>query len=194
MEVAEGVGEAGTEEIGEALALLIGEAGAHAVGFGAGEVDFLVGDVEIATEDDGFLVSGFEVGEVFAEGFVPGHAVVEAAESVLSVGGVNSDEDEVRVDGGDDTAFFVVLVDAHVVDDVERFRFGKDGGAGVTGFFGGVPVGLVVAEFEGEFDLLRASFRFLKAEDVGVESEDVFGEGLFEDGADAVDVPGNQFH
>lgn len=45
VEVAEGVDEAGVEEFGEVVAFLVGEACAVAIGFGVGEVDFLVGDV-----------------------------------------------------------------------------------------------------------------------------------------------------
>lgn len=41
--------------MGEVVAFLVGEAGAEAVGFGVGEVDFFVGYIEVAADDDGLL-------------------------------------------------------------------------------------------------------------------------------------------
>lgn len=52
MEVAEGVNESCVEEGVEFGAFFIGEAGVLAVFLGSGEVDLVVGDVEIAAEDD----------------------------------------------------------------------------------------------------------------------------------------------
>jgi hypothetical protein len=196
VEVAEGVDEAGLDEFGEAGAFFGGEAGAFEVSFGAGEVDFLVGDVEITGGHDGFAF-GFEGFEVFAEGDVPFHAIGEAEEFIFGVGGVDGDEEEVGEFEGDDSAFFVAFGAFFAADseaDAEGFGLGEDGGAGVAGFFGGVPVSAVAGEIEGEVDLFGAGFCFLEAEDVRVVFEDEVGEVLFEDGADAVDVPGNEFH
>ena len=75
--MAEGVDEAALQKFGEASAFLIGEAGGLAVFFGAGEVDLVVRDVEVAAENDG-LRDGEGV-EVLAERGVPLKAVGEAA-------------------------------------------------------------------------------------------------------------------
>lgn len=50
----EGIDEACVKELGETGAFLVGEARGIAIGFGACQVDFLVCDVEVAAEDDGF--------------------------------------------------------------------------------------------------------------------------------------------
>lgn len=196
VEVAEGVDEAGVDKISEASAFFGGEAGAFVISLWAGEVDFLVGDIEISAGDDG-LAFGFEGLEIFAEGDVPFHAVWEAEEFVFGVWGVDGDEEEVGEFEGDDAALFVAFGTFFAADaeaDAEWFGLGEDGSAGVAGLFSGIPVGAVAGEVEGEVDLLGTGFCFLEAEDVGVVFEDEVGEVFFEDGADAVDVPGDEFH
>ena len=59
MQEAEGVEEAGVDEVRNSLSFFVGEAGGVVVGFRAGEVDFFVGGVKIATDDDRFNL--FEV-------------------------------------------------------------------------------------------------------------------------------------
>ena len=54
MEKTEGVDEAVLDVIVKTFALFGCVAGVALVVFGAGEIDGLVGDVEIATDDDGF--------------------------------------------------------------------------------------------------------------------------------------------
>ena len=49
-----GVDKAGLEDIVEVGTLLVGESGAVAILLGTGEVNFLMGDVEITAEDNGF--------------------------------------------------------------------------------------------------------------------------------------------
>ena len=56
MEESESVGEARIEEMGELLALLVGEAGIAAVGLRIFQVDFLVCYVEVAAGNDRFLL------------------------------------------------------------------------------------------------------------------------------------------
>lgn len=122
------------------------------------------------------------------------HAEVESSEFALGVGGVDGDEVEVLEFGGDDAAFRVEFVDAQSVGDFEWGNLGKDGGARVAGFIGGVPVSLVGAEFEWEFDLFGSGLGFLEAEDVGLFGADEVGESFLQGGADAVDVPADEFH
>ena len=52
VKVAKTIKKAFGKEVGYALALLIGKAGVFAVGLGVGKVDLLVGNIEIATEND----------------------------------------------------------------------------------------------------------------------------------------------
>ena len=55
MEVAKGIEKAFGEEVGHALALLIGKAGIFAVGLGVGQVDLLMGNIEVATINHRFF-------------------------------------------------------------------------------------------------------------------------------------------
>ena len=106
VEVSEDVDEAGVEDLVEAGAFFVGEAWAAAVGVWAGDIDFLVGDVEVAGEEDWFaLFEGLDVGE---EGGVPLEAVGEASEFGLGVGGVDGDDEAGGEFGGDDAALVVV--------------------------------------------------------------------------------------
>ena len=81
IEGAEGVLEAAGQKTAEGVALLVSKAGITAVGLRILEVYFLVGYVKVAAEDDGFL--GIKVFQVLAEVGLPGHAVVQPAQSVL---------------------------------------------------------------------------------------------------------------
>ena len=54
-EFAEGVDVIGGDDIGESGAFFVGESGVSTVGGGACEVDFLVCDIEVAAEEDGFV-------------------------------------------------------------------------------------------------------------------------------------------
>ena len=188
IEGAEDVEESGFQQGGEASAFLVGEAGVEAVGAGVGEVDFLMGDVEIAAEEDGFF--GGEGEEVVAEMGVPTLAVGEAGEFALAVGGVAVDEEEIGVLGGLDAAFPIVLGEIHAGGDGEGRDLGEDHGAAVAFFLGGIEEDLVVGE-GGEVDLFGQDFGFLKAEDIGLAGADEIGEAFIHGGAEAVDVPGD---
>jgi hypothetical protein len=56
IDLTEGVEEAGLEQAGEFRAFLIGESRISAVGRRMLQVDFLVGDVQVAAQDDGLLL------------------------------------------------------------------------------------------------------------------------------------------
>jgi len=83
--------------------------------------------------------------------------------------------------------------DADVGGDLERAGAGENGGAGIALLLGAVPIGGVVARPE-LFDVVGGATGFLEAEDVGLFGVEEFEEVAFEEGAEAVDVPGNQFH
>ena len=57
MQGAEGVGEAGGEQLGEFAAFFVGEARVAAVGLRVFEVDLLMRDVQVAADDDGLFAS-----------------------------------------------------------------------------------------------------------------------------------------
>ena len=185
VEGAEGVDEAAAEQLAELRALLVGEAGIAAVGLRVFQVYLLVGHVEVAAEDDGFLT--VEVHEVGTEVVVPRHAVVEALEAVLRVGRVAVDEEEPGHFKCDDAPFVVVVVDAHAVGDRQGLVPGEDGGAGIAFLLGGVPINVVA--LEGQVELSGLHLCFLQAEEVGVELCEHIAEALALAGPQTVHVP-----
>ena len=144
VEASEDVDEAGVEDLVEAGAFFVGEAWAAAVGVWAGDIDFLVGDIEVAGDEDGFAF--FEGLDVSEEGGVPLEAVGEACEFGLGVGGVDGDDEAGGEFGGDDAALVVVGGDADASGDGEGLGSGEDGGAAVARFGGWVPCEVPVRE------------------------------------------------
>ena len=69
METAERVGEPGVQKPPEAFPFLVGEARVAPVGGGIFQVDFLMGDVQVAAGDDGLAL--VQLAEVCPKGFVP---------------------------------------------------------------------------------------------------------------------------
>ncbi len=116
IKVAEGVDEPAVEQLGKARALLVGEPGGPTVFPWAREVDLVVGDVEVAAEDDGLA----------NDLLTQAQPVGQAAEAVLRVDGVDVDEVEIRILQGDDAAFLVVLPDPHAVTATDRHVLGED--------------------------------------------------------------------
>jgi SAM-dependent methyltransferase len=155
-------------------------------------LDFLVRDVEIAAENHR-LAAG-EADEIEAEHLIPGEPVVEAAQAVLRVGGVNIDQMEIRVFQREDAAFHVVLVDPKAVGDLERLLAGEHRDAGITGFVRRIPMRVVTGHFQRQLDLLGARLGLLQAQDVRHFSGDEFAEVFADHGADPIHIPGKQFH
>ena len=200
-EMTEGVGEPCGEQFGELGTLLVGETCVEMVGFGVLDVDFLVRHVHVATDEHGLrLVQSLEVE---AEGVVPGHALGEALESVLRVGGVDGDDVELGVFECDDASLGEHLTPVAVGeggDDVlgqtqgngEGRVLGVDGGAGVAFPLGVVPVGLVAGE--GEVELPCLHLGLLQTKEIRVERGEGLRETLAAHGAESVYIPGNEFH
>ena len=86
----------------------------------------------------------------------------------------------------------VVLVDAKTIADAQRLGFGEDSDAGIALFLGAVPV-LVVAR-KIKVGLVRLHLGLAQAEDVGVLGLKKIKKALARTGAQAVYIPGNQFH
>ena len=187
----EGVHETGVHEVGETGAFLDGETVVADVGLGVRQVEFAVGHVEVAAEDDRFLA--FELFQVFQKIGVPDLAIGEALQFALGVGDVNVDEVEVIEFGGLHAAFAVVLGDVDVRRDLKGALAGEDGGAGVAFLLGAVPIGGIGGGPE-LLDLVGGALGLLEAEDIRLFRLEVFEKVLFEDGAETVDVPGDQFH
>ena len=199
MQCAIGVEEAGRQQFAEFAALFVSEAGVMVICFRVLEVDVFMGDVEVATENHGLL--GVEALKIRAEGVFPCHAVCEALETPLAVRGVAVDlavrgvavdEVEVRQFERDDATFVVVFGDTDAVHDGERLDAREDGRAGIAFLFGTVPILVVARQVEDGLAFLH--LRFLQGKDVSIEGAERFHEALFEAGAQAVDVPGNQLH
>lgn len=107
VELAEAVGEAGLQQLAEALALLRGEAGVFLVPLGVLQVDLLVRDIEVAAQHQGLL--HVQLAEVRPEVHVPGFAVIEAHEASAGVWHVGGHQEEVGELGSDDAALLVML-------------------------------------------------------------------------------------
>lgn len=190
-EFPEGVEEAGVEYGLESGAFLGGEAVVAEVGFRVREVQFGVGDVEIAAEDYG--LGGLESAKEGQERPVPVLSIVEAGQFPLGVGDVDVDEEEVGELGGEHSSFAVMRGNADAGGYVEGAMSGEDGGAAVTLLLGGVPVG-GIGGGPALLDVVGAGFGFLEAEDVGAVVLEVVQEVLAQHRAETVDIPGDKLH
>lgn len=191
-EFAEAIDKAGFNDAVESGSFFGAEAGIFLVFLWAGKVDFFVGDIEVPAE--GNRLRFFQGADVFEEGFVPEFSVVDASEFVLGVGGIDGDDEEVIEFESEDTALRIVFWDADASSVGEGFYFRQDEGARVTFFFCGIPEGLIFGKEGIEIDVCGECFDFLEAEEVWFLSIDEFGEILFENRAEAVDVPRDEFH
>ena len=181
----EGVGEPCLEQARHLLSFLVGEPSVLAVCLRVFQVDFLMGHVEVAAYDDGFL--GLQLLEELQKVVLPLHAVVEPPQTVLRVGGIAGDEIEVVEFECDDAPLVVVDVDAHAVGDAQGVDAGEDGCSGVSFFLGIVPIAFIA--LEGDVCLSGLEFCFLQAEAVGIECAETFFKAFFAAGTQAVDIP-----
>jgi hypothetical protein len=120
--------------------------------------------------------------------------VVETRQLALRIWRVDIDQEKVLVFEGNHAPLAVVLLDPDAVGRALRFLLGKGGGAGIAGFLRGVPMRREAA-WPGDLgDLLGFGFDFLQAEYIGLLGGPEFEEAFAEDRAEAVDVPGDEFH
>lgn len=189
---AEAIDESCREHGVESGPFLVAEACAVVVCLRAGEIDFLMGDIEVAAKDNRFgLLERFAKGE---EVLVPALSIGEASQAILRVWGIDGDHEVIFVFRGQDPPLGIVLCDAKARDDLDWFDLGEEGHAGVAGLVGTIPVVVISCELERELDLLFASFGLLQTEDVGLLFGDEGGEVFFQNSAHSVHIPGNQFH
>ena len=189
VEVAEAVHKAAGQQLGELAPLLVGVARVADVGPVVFQVDGPVGHIHVPADDDGlFLPQG---SEVLPEGVLKGHAVLDAGQVPLGVGGVHRHQEKLLILRGDDTALPVELLPADAVGDREGLPLGEDGRAGIAlAGGGGVPILVVAGELE--IRLLPLHFRLLQAEDVGAFRLQKLGEALAHAGPQAVYIPRGQ--
>ena len=190
MEKAERVGKSTLEHHSEFFALLVRKSSVTTVGFRIFQVDFLMRHVQVAAEHHG--LSGIEVEDVAAEGVVPRHAIVQAPQFVLRVGGVDGDEIKVVKLKGDDAAFVVVLLLSKAVGHAQRTDAGEDTSARIAFLFGVIPITFVAVK--GDVYLAFLQLGFLQAEAVGIEPGKSFFKAFFAASPQAVDVPRDEFH
>ena len=190
MQGAEGVHKAGAQQLVELAALLLGVAGVALVLLGAGQVDGVVGNVHVAADHHALLLG--QAAEVGTESILPCAAKVDARQLVLGVGGVDADEEELRVLQGEDAALVVELLDANAAGHGKRLLLGKDRRTGVALLLCVVPVLVVALEVDGVLPLLELGL--LQGEDVGVERGEYLVKALLGHRAQAVDVPRDAFH
>ena len=160
------------------------------VGLGVFQIDFLMCDVEVATEHYRFFLVQFH--KVGAEIVLPALAVGKAAQAVLRIGRIAADEIKIVKLTGDDAPLMVVLVDANAKGMPEHRHAREHGRAGIALLFGGINQRLVARQIYRI--VLRAHFDFLQANHIGVKRRHALLKTLFDAGAQAVYVPGYQLH
>ena len=129
---------------------------------------------------------------IFEKVVFPFHTIFESGEFVLRVGCIDIDEVEIGVFDSDDAAFVVVFVDVHSASDADGFGARINGRPRVTFLVGIVPPRPVAVKLE--VKLVFTKFGFLKTENIGIEFVEYVGKTFLDDGAQAVDIPGNEFH
>ena len=149
-----------------------------------------MGHVHVPADDDRLLL--IQGNKIVPESVLPAHAVVDALQPVLGVGGVNTDQIEVFILQRDDPALGVVLRDTDVVADRQRRVPGKDGGAGVALPLGVAPVALISGQIQ--VDLSRLVLGLLQAEKIRVQVPEDVLKAFFHHSPQAVYIPGNQSH
>ena len=149
-----------------------------------------MGDVHVPTDDDGLL--RVELPQVGAEGVLPGHAVVDALEAVLRVGRIDADEKEALILQRHGPALGVVLGDSEVIAHGQRRVPREDRGSGVALLLGVAPVALVAGKTQ--VDLPGLELGLLNTEKVCVQCAEYLLKALAPGGAQAVHIPGYEFH
>jgi len=190
VKVAEGVDESGPEKFAHSFAFLVGETRVPAIGFGIGQINFLVGHVEVAAKSNGFLPS--ELAKIPAEIRIPGIvAVPQAGEVPLGIGNVNVHDVETIELASDHTPFANVRTVGKVHAHGKWFLLGEHRRAGVTFLVRKMITPKRITEII-LGNHLRIQFHFLQAEDVGRTLPDEFVKTLGTTSPEAVHVPGQE--
>ena len=185
MQITEGVHETGSEQFGHLAAFRIGKACVFVVRLRILQVDLLVRNIQVTAENDRLL--RIQADHVFPHRVFEAAAVIDALKTVLSVRRIAADEEKVLKLAGDDAAFMVVFLIGQAVSDRQRRDLRKDGRPAVALLFRIVPVFLIAGQVQ--FQLAFLQFRFLQAENVGVQRRKILAEILAEHRPQPVDVP-----
>lgn len=185
IQIPEGVYESVVEQGGKTPAFLIRETGILMIGFGVGEVDFLMGAIEVAADDDGFLRIEFR--DVFPEFVFPVHTVIETGKFCLRIRRIYVYKEKVFEFECEYAAFFVVTLDPNVTAHAQRVFTGEYGRAGIPLALGVIVIGFIT--FELQVYLAFLQFDFLETEKVGIQRGEYFIETFRDYGAQAVDIP-----
>ena len=180
-----GVCKAARKQLREFPAFLVGKAGVPAVGFRILQVDFLMGDVQVAAEDHGSLrVKRAKIG---AQRVLPRHTVVDALQAVLRIRRVAGQNVTIRVFQRDETSLMIQFGHAAAIAHGERLMPREDRCAGIALFLGRIPE-LMIA-LERERNLLRLRLRLLQTEKIRMQRRKHVRKALFHASADAVYIP-----
>ena len=188
--IPERVRKAAGQQVAELLTLLIRKAGVHVVRLGILEVYLLVGHVQVATEDDGFLL--VEALEIPAEGIFPRHTVFQTLQTVLRVRRIAADEEEVGHLKGDNASLVIVQVDTDAIGHAEGLMTREDSGTRVTLLLGIVPITLVTLELQVELSGLH--LRLLQTEEIGIQLTEHLTEALALTGTQTIHIPTDKLH
>ena len=120
MEIAEGVDEAAVQKLRHLGALLVGEAGVHAVGLWVLEVDFLVRHVHVAAHDH--RLRPLKPLQIRAERVLPLHAVGKPLQLVLRIGRVDAHQIKIRKLRRQHAPLVIVRVRADAARHAERLH------------------------------------------------------------------------
>ena len=127
------VHESFLQEFVERLPLLGSISGDLFLALGVEDIDLLVSDIKVTSDDDWLVFIISEFVEVRLEVPVPlVDSVLESAQAIAGVRHICLHEDEFLELGSDNPALAVMFGDAEVVGDRDRLDLGKDSGACVS--------------------------------------------------------------
>ena len=188
--IAERVGKSAGEQVAELLTLLVGKSGIMTVCLRILDVYLLVGHIQVATEDDGFLL--IKTLQIGAESILPCHTVVQTFQTVLRVRRIAADKEEIRHLQRDDATLMVVLVDTDAITDAYWLMLREDSRARIALLVGIVPKRLVTFERKVKLSLLH--LRLLKAEEVSIQLTENIAEALALASPQTIHIPTDKSH
>lgn len=170
----------------EFLSFFIGESCIAAVALRVFKVNFVMRNVHIAADDNGFfLIKSDEIG---TESILPFAAEIKPCKLALRIRGVYRYKIIIgKFKGYDASLGFEFFIRTHAVSNGKRFFFCEDGRSGITFFFGIIPEAHV--PFGGEIYLPFLQFCFLKSKNVGIGFVKKVFETFAHAGAQPVNVP-----
>src|SRR6202044_285542 len=204
-EQAEGVDEAGVDKSLESRALLVGESLLAAIGFRIRQIKLGVRDIQVAAKYDRLgLLQLFAIGEKRRIPMLVPQG--EPAQVILGIRRIHSDHEELGELRRDDAALLRAVALQLVgeaeslgefvrktIDDLQRFPLGEYRSSRIALLHRRVPILEGIGQLA--FDLAAFSLGLLQAQDIGLmRLEKGEKQTLLMHGANAVDVPGINFH